>query len=136
MFKYLFLPGAGGSGCYWKPGAIEAQLDGVFFAWLGLGEEPPAEGANSIDDLVGLAARVMTEPVNVITQSMGGIIAIRLALALPKLVRNLVLAVTSVGVPVADLGGSDWRPLFRYIPERCQVNCRSCHRFISGNLFH
>ena len=48
-------------------------------------------------------------PVNLVAQSMGGVIAIQLALLFPKLVNRLVLAVTSGGVPVADLGGSDWR---------------------------
>lgn len=36
-------------------------------------------------------------------------IALRLALAYPERVRRLVRAVTSDGLPVADLGGADWR---------------------------
>jgi len=51
----------------------------------------------------------MTEPVNIVAQSMGGVVAIKLALAMPMMVKRLVLAVTSGGVPVADLGGSNWR---------------------------
>ena len=51
----------------------------------------------------------ITEPVSIIAQSMGGLVAIRAALAAPRMVDRLVLAVTSAGVPVADLGGSDWR---------------------------
>lgn len=109
MLKTLFLPGANGSASFWKPVAAHAQLDGLFFSWPGLGTEPPEPGINSIVDLIELAKRQVTEPVNIVAQSMGGFIAIKLALALPALVKGLVLAVTSGGVPVADLGGVDWR---------------------------
>lgn len=109
MLRTLFLPGASGSAEFWKPVAAQAGLDGVFLAWPGLGAEPPQPGIGGIDDLVALTARELTEPVNIVAQSMGGVIAIRLALAYPGLVKRLVLAVTSGGVPVADLGGSDWR---------------------------
>ena len=55
----------------------------------------------------------MTEPVNIVAQSMGGVVAIIAALAKPDMVRRLVLAVTSGGVPVADLGGMEWRANYR-----------------------
>ena len=109
MLKTLFLPGAGGSASFWKPLAAHAQLDGMFFSWPGLGAEPPEPGIGSIDDLIELVANEITEPVGIVAQSMGGFIAIKLALELPNLVKSLVLAVTSGGVPVADLGGVDWR---------------------------
>ncbi|MDB5577568.1 MAG: alpha/beta hydrolase [Bradyrhizobium sp.] len=109
MPKTLFLPGAGGSATFWKPVATHSQLDGVFFAWPGLGAETPEPGIDNIDDLTSLVANEITGPVNIVAQSMGGFIAIRLALAFPHLVKRLVLAVTSGGVSVADLGGSDWR---------------------------
>ncbi|MCP1551485.1 MULTISPECIES: alpha/beta fold hydrolase [Methylorubrum] len=109
MTTTLFLPGASGSATFWRPVAHAAGLDGVFLAWPGLGAEPADAGVNSVDDLVVLAASHVTEPVNIVAQSMGGIVAIRLALIFPDLVRRLVLAVTSGGVPVTDLGGSDWR---------------------------
>lgn len=110
--KTLFLPGASGSAAFWRPAAEAAGLEGVFLSWPGLGAEPPAPGIGGLDDLVALAAREITEPVVLIAQSMGGVVAIRLALAFPHLVKGLVLAVTSGGVPVADLGGSDWRPAY------------------------
>ena len=52
MLKTLFLPGASGSASFWKPLATHAQLDGKFFAWPGLGDEPPQPGIESIDDLI------------------------------------------------------------------------------------
>jgi len=109
MTTTLFLPGASGSATFWQPVARYAGLDGVFLAWPGLGAEPAHAGVNDIDDLVELAASEVTEPVNIVAQSMGGFVAIRLALMFPDLVERLVLAVTSGGLPVADLGGSNWR---------------------------
>ena len=104
MTKTLFLPGASGSAAFWRPVAAHAQLEGVFFSWPGLGREPPQPDINSINDLAGLVAREITEPVSIVAQSMGGVIAMKLALTFPNLVKRLVLAVTSGGVPVADLG--------------------------------
>ena len=109
MFKTLFLPGASGSASFWKPVATAAELDGVFLSWPGLGAAAPRQEIRGIDDLIALTAREITEPVNIVAQSMGGLIAIQLALYMPHMVKRLVLAVTSGGVPVADLGGSDWR---------------------------
>ncbi|MDB5461172.1 MAG: alpha/beta fold hydrolase [Caulobacteraceae bacterium] len=55
----------------------------------------------------------MVEPVDLIAQSMGGLIAIKAALAAPDRVRRLVLTGTSGGLPVDDLGGADWRTTYR-----------------------
>lgn len=82
----------------------------MFFAWPGLGNEPALPDVNGIDDLVTLVADHITEPIEIVAQSMGSLIGIKLALAFPRMVKRLALAVSSGGVPVADLGGSDWRP--------------------------
>ncbi|RUT25702.1 alpha/beta hydrolase [Asaia sp. W19] len=109
MPKTLVLPGAAGSATFWRPVASHAGLEGLFFAWPGLGHEPPQGDIRSIDDLVDTVGAHITEPVDIVAQSMGGFIALRLALAFPHLVRRLVLTTTSGGVPVADLGGCPWR---------------------------
>ncbi|GGY08012.1 hypothetical protein GCM10007386_43110 [Pseudoduganella dura] len=44
---------------------------------------------------------------------MGGVIAIRVALARPDLVTHLILAATSGGMDVTGLGAEDWRPFVR-----------------------
>lgn len=85
------------------------ELDGVFFDWPGLGDEPARTDVGNIDDLVTIVLDRMNEPVNIVAQSMGGLVAIKAALAAPQKIVRLVLTVTSAGVPVADLGGSDWR---------------------------
>jgi pimeloyl-ACP methyl ester carboxylesterase len=107
--KTLFLPGAGASASFWKPVAERAGLDSVLLAWPGLGNEPADPGVNGIDDLVAMVLNRMDPPVNIVAQSMGGLVAIKAALAAPGKVKRLVLTATSAGVPVADLGGSDWR---------------------------
>jgi pimeloyl-ACP methyl ester carboxylesterase len=41
---------------------------------------------------------------------MGGLVALKVAIAEPKKIRRLVLTATSGGVPVNDLHAHDWRP--------------------------
>ncbi|MBI4046352.1 MAG: alpha/beta fold hydrolase [Devosia nanyangense] len=109
MAKTFFLPGAGGSADFWRPVATHLGLDGRLLAWPGLGNELHRPDVNGVDDLVNMALEGLDEPANIIAQSMGGLVAVKVALVAPEKVRRLVLTVTSGGVPVADLGGSDWR---------------------------
>jgi pimeloyl-ACP methyl ester carboxylesterase len=57
------------------------------------------------DDLVRLVEAELTEPSTLVAQSMGGIVAVRVALRQPTQVRRLVLVATSGGVDVERLGG-------------------------------
>jgi prolyl-tRNA editing enzyme YbaK/EbsC (Cys-tRNA(Pro) deacylase) len=110
----MFLPGASGNAEFWKPVAARLRHPGArrFVSWPGLGGAPPEAGVTGIRDLVARVARDITGPVDVLAQSMGGIVAVRAALARPELVRHLVLSVTSGGIDVAALGARDWRPAF------------------------
>ena len=113
--RILFLPGAGGAPNFWKP--VAAALPDTFakehFGWPGLGAQPHDPAVRGIDDLVAMVAARMTEPVDLVAQSMGGVIAARLAIEKPALVRRLVLCVTSGGVDMAGMGASDWRESYR-----------------------
>ncbi len=109
----LFLPGAGGSAAFWRPVAARLGLDGIFLSWPGLGHEPHEPAVRSIADLVSQVLARMDAPVHLVAQSMGGLVAVKAALAAPDRVRRLVLVATSAGVPMADLGGADWRPDYR-----------------------
>ena len=110
----LFLPGASGNTGFWKPVADGLQHRGErrFLAWPGFGGVPTEPGVNGISDLVERVVDSISGRVDVLAQSMGGVIAIRAALQRPDLVKHLVLAVTSGGLDVSALGAQDWRPMF------------------------
>jgi pimeloyl-ACP methyl ester carboxylesterase len=111
----FFLPGAGASVSFWRP--VADQLDPGrprhFFAWLGLGNEPHDPEVRSVDDLVSTVLAELDAPSDLIAQSLGGLVALRVALSAPEKVRRLVLTATSGGIPVRDLGGTDWRADYR-----------------------
>ena len=114
----LFLPGAGGSAQFWQPVAdlLPEEWPKVMLAWPGLGDEPHDPGIQSLDDLVDMvSACIAMSPtrVDLIGQSMGGLVAIRAALRHTYRIRRLVLTGTSGGLDIAGLGGADWRDAYR-----------------------
>ena len=113
--RQIYLPGAGGSPEFWRP--VAALLDdGVpqrMLAWPGLGNEPPAPNVGGVGDLTMLVEEELCEPVDLIAQSMGGLIAVLAALRHRDKVRRLVLTAASVGLHSRALGGSDWLPDYR-----------------------
>ena len=116
MPTLLFLPGAGGASEFWRPlgDRLPSLWRKTYLGWPGLGHQPRDPRVNSFDDLVALVeARLGAEPVDLIAQSMGGVIALRIALQHPSRVRRLVLAATSGGLDVASLGATDWRPAYQ-----------------------
>lgn len=115
MSKILFLPGAGGAAGLWQPVAdlLPVVAEKILFSWPGLGDEPHDPAIAGIEDLVSLVHAHMDGPVDLVAQSMGGVVAARLALCHPALVRRLVLVVTSAGVNMAGLGTTDWRAEYR-----------------------
>lgn len=113
--KLLFLPGASGNTNFWKPVAERLTVPGqrIHFGWPGFGPTPPDPAVQGFDDLVEMVLAEIDGPTALIAQSMGGVIALRCALARPELVTRLVLTVTSGGMNLADLGAKDWRASFR-----------------------
>lgn len=111
----MFLPGASGNIQFWRPVAARLRHPGPrhFLAWPGFGGVPSEPGVRGIGDLVARVVREITGPVDLLAQSMGGVIAVRAALERPDSIRHLVLSVTSGGIDVARLGARDWRPEFR-----------------------
>ena len=113
MPELVFLPGAGGSAAFWRPVAVNlAELGSVhLFGWPGFGDVPADPGIHSLDDLFQWFLRRLPKgPSHVIAQSMGGILAVRLALEYPGRVASLVLVATSGGIDLRRLGAADWRP--------------------------
>jgi pimeloyl-ACP methyl ester carboxylesterase len=111
MTDLLFLPGAGASPAFWRPvaGLLALDRERRFFAWPGLGDEAHDPDVRGFDDLVAMVLAAIDEPADLIAQSMGGLVAVRVALAAPQKVRRLVLTATSGGVRMDDLGAADWR---------------------------
>lgn len=111
----LFLPGAGGAASFWHPlGALlPASWSKRYLSWPGLGHEPHDPAIQSLDEAVAHAASRLESPSVVVAQSMGGVVALRLALAHPDRISHLVLTATSGGIDVASLGASDWRGPYR-----------------------
>jgi len=115
--KLMFLPGVSGNIEFWRPVSEGIRHPGKreFFAWPGFGGVPREPDINGIDDLVKRVSASICVPVDLLAQSMGGVIAIRAALQKPHLVRHMILSVTSGGLDVASLGATDWRPAFRML---------------------
>ena len=114
--RLLFLPGAGADPAFWRPlgDQLPASWDKHYFAWPGLGDQPPDPTVNSIADLVAMVeAQLWPGPVDLLAQSMGGVVAMCVALRNPGQVSRLVLTATSGGVDTADLTRFDWRANYR-----------------------
>ena len=112
MPPLVFLPGAGGRASFWQPVAERLADLGrrLVFAYPGFGESPVDPSLASLDGLYRwLVKQLPAGPSHVIAQSMGGVLAVRLALERPELVSSLVLVATSGGVDIARLAGADWR---------------------------
>ena len=116
MHRLFFLPGAGADPGFWRPVGerLPAAWDKRYFGWPGLGRQPPAPHVRRFDDLVDLVESELDGgPVDLLAQSMGGSVALKLALRRPEAIRRIVLNVASGGIDVASLGGEDWRPAYR-----------------------
>lgn len=83
-----------------------------FYTWPGFAGAPADPSVRGISDLAERVAREITGPAVLFAQSMGGLIAMRAALAQPERVRAMVISVTSGGLDVRALGAADWRPQF------------------------
>lgn len=115
MRNLLFLSGAGGAAEFWRPVADRLPPDWsrTLLGWPGAGDEAHDPGVESLDDLVARVAEQIAGHADLIAHSMGGVVAITLALRHPEKVRRLVLVATSGGIDISAFGGQDWRPAYR-----------------------
>jgi pimeloyl-ACP methyl ester carboxylesterase len=102
MPRLAFFPGASGSGEFWTPVAdrLPREWDTRLLSWPGAGALPHDPAVRGYHDLIAHAATRIADGSDVIAQSMGGVVAIDLALTRPQKVRRLVLVATSGGVDV------------------------------------
>ena len=109
----LFLSGVGADPAFWRSvgDRLPDTWSKTYLGWPGLGHQPHDPAVQSFHDLITYAeAALGGGPVDIVAQSMGGAIALQLALRHPDRVRRLVLTVTAGGLDVAALGALDWRP--------------------------
>jgi pimeloyl-ACP methyl ester carboxylesterase len=107
----VFFPGASGAGEFWAPVAdrMPDDLQTRLLSWPGAGSQPHDPSVVGYDDLVVRAAAAVDEGSDVVAQSMGGVVAVGLALTHPRKIRRLVLVATSGGLEIDAFGAEDWR---------------------------
>jgi pimeloyl-ACP methyl ester carboxylesterase len=112
--RVLFLPGASGDGRFWRPVADRLPpCEKILLDWPGLGHVPPRPEIRGFDDLVTLTLGYMDRPVDLVAQSMGGVVALMAVLTRPEAVGRLVLTATSGGVRLSGPSLQDWRDEYR-----------------------
>ena len=117
--RVLFLPGASGVARFWQPviDRLTLSVEHVAFDYPGFGGNPPDPKLSSLEQLTDWIETYIDRPVDIVAQSMGGVMAMQLALRKHHLVRHLVLTGTSGGVPITRFnsadGPSDWREAYR-----------------------
>ena len=113
--RLAFFPGVSGSGAFWTPvvDRLPHEWDARSLSWPGAGAESPDPAVGSYRDLIAFAAARIADDSDVVAQSMGGIVAIGLALTRPEKIRRLVCVATSGGVDVDRLRAQDWREEYR-----------------------
>lgn len=110
----FFLPGASGNIQFWHPVAerLRSTIPTRHIGWPGFGNTAPSPKITSLKHLASLALDEIDRPTALVAQSMGGVVAIHMALERPELITHLTLAVTSGGMDVSALGAEDWRTEF------------------------
>jgi pimeloyl-ACP methyl ester carboxylesterase len=117
------IPGAAGLAAFWEPisALLPRGLDQQSFDLPGFGSAPDAEDVSSYPSLVEHLAQKIRRPSVVAGQSMGGYVALQLALRHPEKVTHLVLTVAAAGVDMARHGARDWRPAHRLSHPNAQT---------------
>jgi poly(3-hydroxyoctanoate) depolymerase len=105
----VWLPGMSGMGEFWEPVSSRLAGEHTLVDFPGLGTNPPSERVNSYEDLVDDVASKFAGPSVLLAQSMGGVVAMHLALRYPELVTHPVLAATSGGIDTPAYREEDWR---------------------------
>jgi len=113
----VFFPGAGGRVEFLRPIAerLARRRETRICAYPGLGGAPAEPRLKTLADLQRHLLASLPPQFDLVTMSMGGVLALRIALEQPERIRKLVLMATSGGVDVVKLGGLDWRDNFRKV---------------------
>jgi pimeloyl-ACP methyl ester carboxylesterase len=107
----VYLPGGGGRSSFWRPVADRLWRRGapIVLGYPGFGDAPPDPTLQTLSDLYDALLTVLPARFHLVAQSMGNVLALRMALERPDRLAKLVLCAVSGGVDVGRLGGAEWR---------------------------
>jgi pimeloyl-ACP methyl ester carboxylesterase len=88
---------------------LRPRSEPLLVEYPGFGQTPPNSSLRSVSDLLGTILDRLPPSFDLAAQSMGGALALRLALDHPARVRRLVLVATTGGIDVRRLGAAEWR---------------------------
>ena len=123
MNKLVFLPGASGSQHFWQPlkAALTEYPDQQVIAYPGFDGVAPNLAIQNLHDLQEFVKNQIEDDSILIAQSMGGVLAVGLALKHPQKIKGLVLLATSGGLDLKTFHCADWRTdyreLFKTMPD-------------------
>jgi pimeloyl-ACP methyl ester carboxylesterase len=114
-FPIVYLPGGGGRSSFWRPVADRLWRCGapIVLGYPGFGDAPADPRLRSLDDLYGAILAVLPSRFHLVAQSMGNVLALRMAVEHPDRVARLVLCAVTGGIDVRRLGGAEWRESLR-----------------------
>lgn len=111
----VYLPGGGGRSSFWRPVADRLWRRGapIVLGYPGFGDAPADATLSTLSDLYEALLAVLPPRFHLVAQSMGNVLALRMALEHRHRVASLVLCAVSGGVDVRSLGGAEWRQSLR-----------------------
>jgi poly(3-hydroxyoctanoate) depolymerase len=115
----VFFPGAGGRVENLRPigERLARRRTTILCEYPGLGGAPANPALRTMADLQAHLLGSLPEQFDLVTMSMGGVLALRIALEHPERIRKLVLMATSGGVDMRALGAIEWRDHLRQRPD-------------------
>lgn len=109
----LFLHGLNGNASSWQDQLSELAQGMQMVAWDAPGYGKSDAAGNTVEALarvaIAFARRLWSGPINVVGHSMGGLVAMKMAVLEPQLVKRLVLSCTHPGHGLGQSGGANER---------------------------
>lgn len=120
MSPLVFLPGASGSRNFWQALIAELNLTDHYHivAYPGFDGVEAQPNIQNLDDLRHQISQNLPDQSILIAQSMGGVLAVGMALEQPERFSALVLMATSGGIDFQNFQCIDWRTDYaQHFPE-------------------